>query len=709
MKKRMGLFFASFLAVALIGGAICQKDVRASEVVDGVLIIDEGTTEIASGEYRDRTDITKVVIPDGVTDIRANAFNGCINLEEVVIPDSVETIYSYAFYGCTGLKRLTMPYPMEYNTSDSGASFAGCTSIEYVKIVGEGPIDDMNSYNTSLGYYKNTPWNISEAETLTVELDERINRIGAYMFCDCENLVSVSLNDNMVKIGKMAFANCTSLEGTINLPGKLRIFGDSAFANCTGITKVTIISNMSTLPSNVFSGCTGITSIVLSPRATTIASGAFADCDSISDVYYTGTAAEWAQVDIDANNGSLADSDLHTLSSAKVATSSLDVREKIGVNFFLNLPDEFLADEGAYIMVNGKKYDIPTVDDKGRYPIRYYIAGAEQRDDIVVSCFLGDGSKYPILDKAGEDVTATGFIYTGATFTEEARSSGRASDELLTMLDRMNDYGLYAQMFFDHNSDIGSFSGIAEDVGTVSLMTLDRFTPVITTAEGSGIRRSGSTLNLESAITLNHNFKISEGTVDDYIFTVDGKEITTSSKGSVTLSRVGDKYRISIFNIAPAELHITHEVVVTNLDGDELIRIDNYSPLSYAQTVVSNYGESPADAYSYALVRMLQALYLFNRAAVINFGIEDDYVPAPVPVRFAADDDTVNVVFVDGEEDAEVTEAEEAEEPAGETEETEATEVEVPVEDEPVTEEPVTEEILTEEPLTEETLADEAA
>lgn len=654
MKKRVSLFIASMLAVTLVGGFICQKNVRADGDVDenGYVIFPEGTTEIADNAFRDRTDIKGAIIPDTVQVIGRNAFNGCTNLEEVVIPDGV-SIYSYAFYGCEGLKRLTMPHNTEYNLNEENASFAGCTGIEYVKLTGTDPIDGLNSTKC-----KFTPWSISEAETLTVELDDRITRVGDYVFCGCENLVSISMSDNINRIGEMAFADCTSLTGVFDLPGKVKKLGYNAFSNCTSLTKVSIIANMSAIGNEAFVGCTGITAVVLSPKVTSIVDGTFRGCDNITDVYFTGTAAEWENVSIEANNGSLADAEIHILVPAKVVSSSLDIRERIGITFFLDLPDDFVEAEGSYIDINGKTYSIPEKDTKGRYPFRYYIAAAEQRDEIYLTCRLGDGSKYPLLDKNGNDVTAVGYPYSGVTYTDEARASGRASDELLTMLDRMNDYGLYAQDYFDHNAGVGTFSDIADDILGVSLMTLDRFTPVITTAEGSGIVRSGSTLMLESATTLTHNFVINEGTVDDYIFLVDGQQITTSTKGSVTLTKVNGKYRITIYNIAAAELHFVHEIVVTNLDGDELIRIDNYSPLSYAQVVISNYGENPASEKNEQFVRMLQALYLYNRAAVINFGVEDDYVPAPVPT------DADEEVVVDEEvvaEAAEVAEVEVAE------------------------------------------------
>ena len=50
------------------------------KIVDNVLIIDEGRTEIGSHEFSGK--FTKVIIPEGVTKIGYWAFGGCKQLEE---------------------------------------------------------------------------------------------------------------------------------------------------------------------------------------------------------------------------------------------------------------------------------------------------------------------------------------------------------------------------------------------------------------------------------------------------------------------------------------------------------------------------------------------------------------------------------------------------------------------------------------------------
>lgn len=385
------------------------------------------------------------------------------------------------------------------------------------------------------------------------------------------------------------------------------------------------------------------------------------------------------------------------ITPAQVLKSSLAMEDRIGVNFFLDLPDEFLEDEGAYIQINELQYSIPSKDSRGRYPFRYYIAAAQQRDDIVLTAHLSDGTVYPLLDKAGEDVTSTGYVYSGINYTAEARNGGAAAT-LLDMLDRLNDFGKYAQVYFDYYPELGEYTDRAGDIDNVTLEALNRYAPVITATANCGIRRSGSTLMLESATTVTHNFIIDRGTVDDYIFMVDGKVITTESTGDITLKLVEGKYRISIGNIVAAHLQDSYEVVVTDKTGNELIRISNYSALSYAQVVISHYGETPADETNAKLVNMLKSLYLYNRAAMVWFQVEEEEVPAPSTLE--AEEESV---IADEEPVAEEEAIAEPviEEPVEEeiTEETEETEESAS--EEPITEEPIAEELVTEEPTIE--------
>ena len=390
---------------------------------------------------------------------------------------------------------------------------------------------------------------------------------------------SVTIPDTVTKIGERAFLDCSTL-GVVYLPSALETIGDDAFSGCTDLTTV----------------------------------------------YYNGTEEQWNNVTIGTGNEALTSTTIHFVETpgpdyppAQVVSTTLALDDRIGVNFFLTLPDEVIENNG-YIVINDQRYDIPSKDSRGRYPFRYYLAAAEQDDLLSITVHLGDGSLYPLLDKDGYDLLCNEFCYRATDYTGEAYSKG-ASAELIDLLVKMNTYGAYAQLLFDHKADeIGDPD--PADYDSVTLSTLEPYAPIITTTPGSGITRTGSNLMLESATTLTHNFMINSGTIDDYVFKVNGKVITPSTTGDITLKQVEGKWRITISHIVAAHMQDVYEVVVTDREGTELIRIDNYSSLSYAYSVVSKVGLEPTNEDDAKLVHVMQTMYLYNRSAVSYFGVE---------------------------------------------------------------------------------------
>ncbi len=333
---------------------------------------------------------------------------------------------------------------------------------------------------------------------------------------------------------------------------------------------------------------------------------------------------------------------------ARVKSCSLALNDMIGVRFKLTLPKEFLEDSGAYAIVNGTKCEL--TKDGSVYIAQYNVSATQMRDKLLLRLYRGDGSLYPLLNKAGEDVTSTGFEYSVATYIDDANASGRADEDLLTLLNRMSDFGKLAQVYFDYHPSEGSYSPIISDVDNVTLDNLSRYVPVFTQADNAGIQRTGTSLELKTATLIHHKFQLDSGKkISDYLFYVDAKRIKTSSSGDVTLkyNRSTGKYVLSIENIKSTELQTPHEVVVKDKNGTEVLKISNYSALSYVHTVISQVGNNS----SYTnLVRLLKGLYLYNRAALVHFKVEEpfetvdileatDPVSDPAPAAAAGNED----------------------------------------------------------------------
>ena len=76
------------------------------ELIEGRLIIPEGTTSIGNAVFNGYKYITDVIIPNGVVTIGTNAFWACDNLQSVTIPESTTMIYRYAFDNCDNLTNV---------------------------------------------------------------------------------------------------------------------------------------------------------------------------------------------------------------------------------------------------------------------------------------------------------------------------------------------------------------------------------------------------------------------------------------------------------------------------------------------------------------------------------------------------------------------------------------------------------------------------
>ena len=132
--------------------------------------------------------------------------------------------------------------------------------------------------------YRKTPWRDYFIES--VRIDEGVTSIGGWAFTNCV-LTSVMIPDSVTSIACGAFSECRSL-ASVTIPDSVTSIGGYAFRGCTGLTSVTIPDSVTSIDGYAFSGC-----------------------DSLTDVYYAGTAADWAKISISSGNEDLLAAALH--------------------------------------------------------------------------------------------------------------------------------------------------------------------------------------------------------------------------------------------------------------------------------------------------------------------------------------------------------------------------------------------------------------
>ncbi len=131
----------------------------------------------------------------------------------------------------------------------------------------------------------------------SVTIPDSFSSIGQNAFAGCTSLASVTMPDSIKKMGFGVFNNCSSLSN-ITLSSSLMDIPQSAFFYCTQLTNVVIPNSATTIGNSAFWGCSGLSSITIPASVTSIEYGAFMQCSNLTDVYYTGTADQWAAISI---------------------------------------------------------------------------------------------------------------------------------------------------------------------------------------------------------------------------------------------------------------------------------------------------------------------------------------------------------------------------------------------------------------------------
>lgn len=168
-----------------------------------------------------------------------------------------------------------------------------------------------------------------------------VTGIGFWAFRGCTSISSITIPDSITIIDENAFNGCTSLT-SVSIPNSVTIIKIGAFSGCTSLTAITVDNDnkvyhsmnnclietatktlirgckTSLIPSDgsvtsigagAFRGCL-FTSVTIPNNIASIGSLAFDACPSLTDVYYTGTEAEWAAIEIDNRDADYASSNI---------------------------------------------------------------------------------------------------------------------------------------------------------------------------------------------------------------------------------------------------------------------------------------------------------------------------------------------------------------------------------------------------------------
>lgn len=257
-------------------------------------------TEIGEGAFENCKNISSLNFGFSLKKIGDKAFNGCTFPINLSIPNTVTEIGNYAFYKCEGIRKLTLPTSLERIGS---YAFADCKNIggdllipSSVKEIGDG------AFSNCIGFFgileMTHPSRIDNLIKIgkeafagvrnitgALKIPDTVKEIGDGAFRGCISFDKhLTLSKNLTKIGKEAFSGCYNLIGNLTIPNTVTEIGDNAFYRCEGLNAYLTISNkLQRIGNSVFYGCSKLIGDLTIPNSVTeIGAQAFYNCGGLN-------------------------------------------------------------------------------------------------------------------------------------------------------------------------------------------------------------------------------------------------------------------------------------------------------------------------------------------------------------------------------------------------------------------------------------------
>ncbi len=229
-----------------------------------------------------------LVIPEGVTFVGYAAFNDCPINGGITLPSTLKRIESGAFSGgITG--ELRLPEGIEYIGGGAfGINLSGPLVLpKSLKFIGGGAFNSCK-FTGSLIIHQGIEFEnggtFGGCKFSHIELPEGITTLYSQMFCNMPlqgeliipnsvtqiydacflrtNISRVKLPDNLKILEARTFAECTRLEGIIEIPKGITVIEKNVFSDCHMLDGVHLHSDMVFIAKEAFKNCYNMNTII---------------------------------------------------------------------------------------------------------------------------------------------------------------------------------------------------------------------------------------------------------------------------------------------------------------------------------------------------------------------------------------------------------------------------------------------------------------
>ena len=319
---------------------------------------------------------------------------------------------------------------------------------------------------------------------------------------------------------------------------------------------------------------------------------------------------------------------------AKLAGYSLSLTGNIGVNFYMELSNDIVNDESAYmnftlpngttskVYVSGTHEDgsTATTDDTTvKNGVTYYVftcevAAKEMTSDIKAQMIGNNG------EKTGKVYTYTVKEYADYILSHMSAEGSNYGSATVQLVKGMLNYGGAAQKYFGYKTDQLASDGLAltepvfDDTSIINFIKNEANKAVITNhSDPDKVTFKSAYLSLNSTTDLCVSVQFAEDvTVQEDMFAIWlGSTEISKDQYEITKVNEGNCYKITLHGIKASQLQKQYEFEVHLSDAESAVL--TYGATSYAYTVMSSACDNINNIES--LREVVKALYAYGSCA----------------------------------------------------------------------------------------------